>query len=93
MKCSACDVDMTEHLGMAGTCKALQEAKAEIIRLEEVTSNHCDVVTNGLLVAEKKLAIYEKLINDLKHYPKPTLAVFLNLIDKAHKAAKRIKHE
>lgn len=41
MKCFACNVDMTEHLGMERTCKALQDAtqqKTEFLEsLKEVT--------------------------------------------------------
>ena len=35
-KCPSCGAAWTDHLGMIGTCRQLQEARAEIDRLREV---------------------------------------------------------
>jgi archaellum component FlaC len=33
-KCTSCGIDWTEHLGITGTCKRVQDQAAEIERLK-----------------------------------------------------------
>lgn len=83
-KCSACGIPWVDHLGIAGTCKKLQENKMPLIELGHAKERISSLEADRLAQAEMIVALRADLADERKR--KRELELILENVMKVIKA-------
>lgn len=84
IKCSACGIPWVDHLGIAGTCKKLQENKMPLIELGHAKERISSLEADRLAQAEEIVTLRAELSQERRR--KRDLELILENVAKVIKA-------